>query len=1202
MSTCAVCETDNAQGKRFCRSCGAALTATCAVCSASLEPDSTFCGDCGSPVAAAAQPVKVPAPARAAAAKAPEHVSERRMCSVLFCDLVSFTTLSESRDPEEIRELLSEYFVTARTIIGRYGGVVEKFIGDAVMAVWGTPTATEGDAERCVRAALDVVAAVAELGESSRAKGLSARAGVVTGEVAVTLGATGEGMVAGDAVNTAARVQAAAAPGAVWVDDTTHRFASSAIGFTDAGVHALKGKSEPANLWAATRVLSGVGGAQRVDGLEAPLLGRDAELRTLKELFHAVAERQTPRLVLVSGPAGVGKSRLGWEFEKYVDGLADFVWWHRGRCLSYGEGVAFWALAEIVRQRLTIAEEDPHEVALEKLTEGLATLITDPADRAYLAPRLARLLGLKIDGDADSAMAREELFAGWRVFFERLAAQDPVVLLIENAQYADAGLLDFLDHLIDWARDVPIYVLVFTRPELDDIRPGFGTGRNRSALTIDPLDAAAMNAMVDAMVPGMPASARATITAQAQGIPLFAVETVRSLVDRDVVVPREGVYRLVGDIGELTIPDSLHGLLAARLDALDPHLRLLISDAAVLGSSFPAEALIAVSSQSEEEVRAGLSELLRREVLSVSADRLSPQVGDYRFAQDLLRQVAYETLSRRERKARHLTVAAHLRATFANDGDDLADVIARHYLDALTAVPEAPDVPEIRREAIGMSVRAAERALRSGSPSAAVASYAAAAAEIELLDGDEAQVSAAGLYEKASTAAYTAANFSAAVAHAEHAGLLYDAQGRERERARSEAASGNALAAAGRHREARERLEHALEVLSPEPDADTVSALGWLAGLASLAGGEDADELTARALALGQAVDVDKSRLGALFIARGLAHVVADRYAQAAAVFSYATRLGEEAEDSILRSIGLLNLANVLLPTEPIAAAEAARAATVLARKVGDVNRLSVAIGNLSQALIIAGEWDEAERVLCEAIGIDGLRDDFVAMNASYLAALRGDAANQEILAAVTEADFRTLRDSEDPQDQSAISAVDAIRAAGSQDWTDVLVHARKLVATIPYLGIRNDVLQWVWPLAARAATTIGDDAALAELLQVLDARPRGHIPPMLRIERDLARARAHVVQGDTTVDQVFADAVDALRQASRPYALAEGLLDYATYLAGTGEVQPAGRLLAEVRDIADGLRAAPLVARIEKVAVGQRAGAVGAGTTEIAG
>jgi len=272
-------------------------------------------------------------------------------------------------------------------------------------------------------------------------------------------------------------------------------------------------------LWRPTRVLAGVGGSQRVDGLEAPLTGRDAELRTVKDLFHAAADRRVPRLVLVSGPAGVGKSRLGWEFFKYIDGLAEEVWWHRGRCLSYGDGVAFWALAEIVRQRLGIAEEDSAGVAAGKLAAALDRLIPDAGERAYGGVRLGRLLGVAFAENDGGALSREELFAGWRLFFERLAAENPMVLLVEDGQYADAGLLDFLDHLIDWTWDLPVYVLVFARPELGQARPGFGAGRNRSTLTLDPLDPASMDTLVDALVPDMPVPARAKITAQAQGIP-----------------------------------------------------------------------------------------------------------------------------------------------------------------------------------------------------------------------------------------------------------------------------------------------------------------------------------------------------------------------------------------------------------------------------------------------------------------------------------------------------------------------------------------------------------------------------------------------------------------------------------------------------------------------------------------------------------
>ena len=803
---------------------------------------------------------------------------------MLFCDVVGFTPLSEARDPEAVRELLSQYFAVARTVITRYGGVVEKFIGDAVMAVWGTPVTSEEDAERAVRAALDLVAAIAELGVEAGVPGLAARAGVVTGEVAVTLGAAGEGMVAGDAVNTASRVQAAAEPGSVLVDAPTQRVAGSAIGFADAGEHALKGKAEPQRLWRATRVLAGVGGSQRVDGLEAPLTGRDAELRTIRDLFHAAADRRVPRLVLVAGPAGVGKSRLGWEFFKYIDGLKAKVWWHRGRCLSYGEGVAFWALAEMVRQRLGIAEEDPAEAAAGKLAEGLARYVADPAERGYVGVRLGRLVGVAAAGDGGEALSREELFAGWRLFFERLAAENPVVLLVEDAQYADAGLLEFLGHLIDWVRDLPMYVLVLARPELGQARPGFGAGRNRSMLTLDPLDAGSMDTLVEALVPGMPGPARAKITAQAQGIPLFAVETVRSLVDRDVVQPIEGSYRLVGEVGQLQVPDSLHALLAARLDALDPGVRRLMADAAVLGATFPAEALIAVSGQDEAVVRAALAELVRREVLSVSADPLSPERGSYGFAQELLRRVAYDTLSRRDRKARHLTVATHLRAAFAGDGEEVAEVIARHYLDALDAVPDDVDAGQIRGQAIAALIRAADRAGRTGAPAQAAASYATAARLTQAGTPDGQQTAAAVLWERAAEAALTDAGWAAAVEQAGQAGELYRQCGETRSAARAQVIAGQALRQWGRHAQAREQLTAAVAVLREDPDTDTVRALSELARLEVATGSTAADALSAEALALGQDLAVDEATLAGLFTARGIHFNHAGRRPQAAAV------------------------------------------------------------------------------------------------------------------------------------------------------------------------------------------------------------------------------------------------------------------------------------------------------------------------------
>ena len=802
---CPACEGETPDGKRFCRKCGALLAATCLACGAQLEPGDVFCADCGTPVGASIAPVVSPASAVAApqpmpAAAAP--TTELRHVSVLFCDLVGFTPFSEKRDAEEVREVLSGYFDVARAIVARYGGVVQKFIGDAVMAVWGVPVAKEDDAERAVRAGLELVSAVSAYGFEHGTE-LQARVGVVTGGAATTETAE-EGLVIGDRVNTAARIQSAAPPGCCYVDETTRSATAAAIAYSAAGEHTLKGKAEPVRLFQATRVVAAVAGSQRSGVIEAPFIGRDRELRLVKELFHGTAERHSARMVLVSGVAGIGKSRLSWEFFKYIDGLAGDVLWHSGRCLSYGEGVSYWALSEMVRARLQISEEDPPDLVAQRLRAGLERWIGDAADREFITPRLGQLLGLA----TPQVLAKEELFSGWRLFFERLAEHEPVVMVVEDLQWADAGLVDFLDHLLEWSGDHAIFLLVLTRPEGTDRRGLALSRRNVTNLSLDPLSDEVMGGLLDGLVSGLPASARARIVERAEGIPLYAIETVRGLLDKGVLERGDdGSLHLVGELGELEIPPGLTALIASRLDALvargAPSRQGVLCARGELpppGDRGPLRNRAGFARRTIELTGA-------KEVLTVRADKLSPERGQYAFTQSLIRSVAYDSLTRAERKARHLRTAEHLRTAFPDEGAEVAEVIAAHLLDAYQAAGEDPDADELRAEAREAYTRAGERAEAVGALEAAESAYLKAVA----LSSQGAEQAA--LTERAGQMAQLAGWYERSVGHFEKAIATYVEAGHVVDTARVTGRLGTSLDNLGRGEQAIARLYEALASL-----------------------------------------------------------------------------------------------------------------------------------------------------------------------------------------------------------------------------------------------------------------------------------------------------------------------------------------------------------------------------------------------------
>jgi class 3 adenylate cyclase/tetratricopeptide (TPR) repeat protein len=1156
MTACANCGFENAAGRKFCGGCGSPLARTCPSCGAANEPGMRFCGECGSALAEEA-PV-APAPSANAA--------ERRLVSVLFADLVGFTPLSESRDPEEVRELLSRYFDTCRRLIGIYGGTVEKFIGDAVMAVWGTPTAQEDDAERAVRTALDLVTAVAALGEEIGAPELALRAGVLTGEAAVNLAAEGEGMVAGDLVNTAARVQAAAAPGTVLVGDATRRATAAAIAYDPAGEHELKGKTEPLSLFRALRVTSIRGGARASGELEPPFVGRARELRLVKEHFHGSAEERKAHLVSVVGIAGIGKSRLAWEFEKYLDGVADEVLWHRGRCLAYGDGVAYWALAEMVRMRALIAEEDAPAVALAKLRTMLEERVADADERAWLEPRLAHLLGLAEHAAGD----RQDLFSAWRLFFERLAERSPVLLVFEDLQWADSALLDFVEHLLEWSHAHPLFVLALTRPELAERRAGFGaSGRNATTLSLEPLSSAAMEELLDGFVPGLPDDLRGRILERAEGVPLYAVETVRMLLDRELLAREGDAYRPTGTIEALEVPETLHALVAARLDGLEPEERRVLQDAAVLGKSFTKGGLAALSGLGEPELDPVLASLVRKEVLSVQADPRSPERGQYAFLQDLLKQIAYETLARADRKGRHLAAAEYLEVATGQAEQEAVEVVAAHYVDAYEAAPDAADAPAIRRKAAERLAHAGDRAASLAATEEALRSFekAAALAEEPRWQAD--------LLERAGRAAQEGGRYPQALALYERALELYRGEGDERQAAHVTGAIGITMGFGGDLAKGAERMEEAFAALADdEPGvelAELAEALArhrfFLAEYGAVA------ERLERALEIGEALVLPDVLVHGLNT-KHLLLTTEGRHEEALALLEHAIELGRRYELGEPLQRALYNLAYQFAARDRFADAAAADLEGLeLARRRGDRVAEQRYLGHLVFAYWDLGEWNEVERLVAE-MTVDDIRTiGERTVGLLNVALARGDVPGAR---AALEASS-VNRESEEPQTRLFFRGCEGrvLRAEGR--LSEALAAARDALV-IGELSALHPLYKVVWIDACETAFDLGDEGQVEELLGEVERLPPSNRTPRVVSNEARFRGRLLGLRGDQeAAAQHLADAVEGLRALQTPYPMAIALLEQAEL-----RVDDPAPLAAEAREIFERLGAKPWLERID--------------------
>jgi class 3 adenylate cyclase/tetratricopeptide (TPR) repeat protein len=1049
--------------------------------------------------------------------------SERRLVSVLFVDLENFTSLAESMDPEDVRGLQSRYFELARAAVARYGGTLEKFIGDAVMAVWGAPSAHEDDGERAVRAGLEVVAAVAKLRGPIPGRRLTARAAVATGEAAVTLGIEGQGMVAGDLVNTAARLQAIAPPNGVLVDETTRRVVGEAVTFETQSAATLKGKSRSVATWLATG-LADIRGRGRAAGHSGRFVGRQGELEELVELYQRAVADGRSRLVSVLGIAGIGKSRLTWELERHLDALPDPVALHLGRAPAYGEGITFAPLAEMVRRRARISEGTEIEVARRHLSTSLAELVSDDAEREWIEPRLATLL----DPGSDVAYEHDELFAAWRRFFERVSEWAPALLVFEDLQWADPALLDFIDYLATWSRGHRILIVGLARPELLDRRPTWGAGqRSFTAIHLERLGDEPMADLLAGLAPGMPEAAIRHILDRAGGVPLYGVEVVRMLVDRGQVVVRDGRFELLEPIDRVQIPETLHALISARIDALPPGERGLLLSAAALGRRFHPDALATISGLEPGEARERVAGLVRRELLAVDDELRSPGHGQLSFVQDVVREVAYRTLSRRERRALHLAAADHLESLH---DDDLVEAIAEHLVEVHRATPDHPEAPAVAVRAVRALRQAAQRALALHAPARALTHVERA---LELVADDETR---ATLCEEGAVAARAVPRFEVAEELLRQLIALRTA-GRERAKAaRARAQLASLLLATERHGSALGDLEAALEGIADlASDPASVELSGQLARAYVLVGdNEQALDWANRTLEAAGPVGSGAVAIDAL-ITRGTAQM---RLGNEAAGLADLQRSIAQAQEQGVISAELRarnNLAWLVVADDPHATMDSARGGMELATRMG-VGDMALQFAEVACAVAVdTGDWDWALATLAEFHDqpqAPAHRIQFAATEAT-LRALRGEPDAATVLEAPEPLDPET-----DPQ---ILAAID-LAAAWIAFLDGRLEDARRLaeVAGARSLGAEQHA---AFALATRASLWLRDpDRAEAQLAAIGQLRTRGRAVDAITstLEAGLAALTGHADRAEAASRA----AADRLRDLDLPLQLGINLLE----------------------------------------------------------
>ena len=1137
---------------------------TCPACGEENPERARFCLACATPLDAEPSPGRM----------------ERKFATALFADLVGSTTLAEQEDPEVVQSVVGRTFDRLSEEITRYGGHLEKFMGDAVLAVFGIPKTHEDDPERAVRAALEMQAVLSELNRTFAGEGkpqLAMRIGIEAGEVLVDLQRTTgphDRMLTGDAVNTAARLQTAAEPGHVVIGPAVYAAVKDVFDLGELPPLTLKGKADAVPAWDARSVIAKRRGERPSLGMEARLIGRDEELTVLKQTLQQTEHSARPSLVTIIGPAGVGKSRLVSELAAYVEGLPSFFYWRIGRCLAYGNA-AYSALADAVKAQCEILEDDPADVVRTKVDAVVQELFGD----LELAPAIGALVAA-----GGRSFSREDLFDAWRRFLERMAARYPMVLVLEDIHWADEGLLDFIEHVADWAQG-PIMVVALARAELFERRPTWGGGkRNANSIYLDPLSPEEDAEMIDELVPGdVPDELRAMIVERAEGNPLYTEEIVRMLIDRGVLRATEASrWEVAAAVHDVEVPRSIQGLIAARLDGLPDDEKLVLQDAAVVGRDFWLGSVVALSGLEPAAARELLGRLRVKELIVPHETSSFGGEAEFSFRHLLLRDGAYESLPKQLRAQKHAAVVAWAAERAGERADEMAELVASHALATLRYLDElgdsGPDHSAAARAVYRWARAAGDRSAAVWLQSEAANWYAEASSAADLIEAPLAErVSLARAHLDAAWGTRTVDEYER-IGHRLIA--LAEQEGDRSSEGYGRARLVRAYFDLARNDDAEAMAASAIDLLEPLGEsvelADALRTSGWLAWRNGDAA--EAELVLRRAVEVATRVDAPVE-LAESMMDLGVSLSMLGRKDDCVQVMEEAYRLAKAVGDfNVLMRIYINYPATGLNWVSDFAKIIDVSAEGVeLARKAGSLQNVAWQLGNLCDTFVQqTGPTDEAQAMALEAVEIaERIGDEpLLGMRLCGLAviqALRGDL--REAAAGIEQA--APLADA-NPEPQLGL-VLEYARGVLAVVVGDTAEAVRSFGAAVEVgRSFHAEALPEAYPPLVRTLVARGERDAAAKYTDLRDGA---------RSPYGLALGR--VVEGllepdPATAVAVLTDATERLEALANTIELAWALLDLARAQAASG-IDPAAALQA-ARDRFTRAEALGCLARVDAV------------------